>query len=173
MGKVTLITGAARSGKSDYALALARRIKGKKAFIATAAGLDDEMKERIRNHRRERGADFETIEETLDLRAALRRVRAGTKAAVLDCLTVWLGNLYHEYHEDEKRIRKSIDALAASLRKLPYALFIVTNEVGWSIVPENALARKFRDMSGYMNKKIAANSDRVDLCVCGIPVKIK
>ncbi len=173
MGKIILITGASRSGKSGFALELARKCKGKKAFIATAVGLDREMKDRIRNHKAERGPDFDTYEEPLDPDCALVRFKPGTKVAVLDCLTVWLGNLYHEYKEDEKKILIKIDSLVSCLAGQPIDVIVVTNEVGWSIVPDNRLARKFRDMSGLMNKMFAAKSKSVYLCVCGIPVKIK
>jgi adenosylcobinamide kinase/adenosylcobinamide-phosphate guanylyltransferase len=173
MARIILITGAVRSGKSGFALKLARQVKGGRTFIATATPFDKEMRARISKHRKERGRDFNTIEEPLDLPSALKRVRRGTKAVVLDCVTIWLGNLYHAYGENQTRVRKAVEALMIAVKRTTYTLFIVTNEVGWSIVPENALARKFRDMSGHMNRKLAEVSDRVHLCVCGIPVKIK
>lgn len=173
MGKITLLTGGARSGKSSYALKLALNKNGQRIFVATAIGFDKEMQERIKNHKLERGAAFKTIEAPVDLSKALKDVPRNTTCLIIDCMTVWLGNLYYQFKEDEQKIRQHINETIHVLQKVPFEVFVVTNEVGWSIVPENILARKFRDMSGFMNKSLAFASKRVYLCVCGIPLKVK
>jgi adenosylcobinamide kinase / adenosylcobinamide-phosphate guanylyltransferase len=173
MAKITLCTGGVRSGKSSYALTLAKRNKGKKVFIATATALDDEMKLRIQNHRRSRGKMFQTIEEPYELAATLSDIDKTASVIVIDCLTVWLGNLFHKYEGNEKEILLCVDLFIKELKRFSIDCVIVTNETGWGIVPENKMARSFRDIAGYMNQGVAAIADTVYLFVSGIPVKIK
>jgi adenosylcobinamide kinase / adenosylcobinamide-phosphate guanylyltransferase len=172
MGTITLITGGARSGKSAFALGLAKRYS-QRAFIATAVALDEEMEERILRHKKERGDAFRTIEEPLHLGEAISLCRGRNEVAVVDCLTVWLGNLYHHCDEDEASVKSHMDGFLAVLDEAPCDLIIVTNEVGWSIVPENRLARTFRDMAGRLNREVAQKSHHVYLLCCGIPLALK
>jgi len=173
MGKVTLVTGGVRSGKSKFALSYAQSKNGNKVFIATAVPFDDEMRIRVENHRLERGELFETVEEPYDLADAITRIHSGYSIAVVDCLTVWMGNLFYQYEQNPKQIYTEIDHLIIVLRSAQSEIIIVTNEVGWGIVPENKLAREFRDMNGLLNQKVAAVADNVILSVSGIQINIK
>jgi adenosylcobinamide kinase / adenosylcobinamide-phosphate guanylyltransferase len=173
MHTITLITGGARSGKSAFALELARKRYSQKAFIATALAFDREMKERIRNHQKERGDAFRTVEEPLHLAEALMNLPRDIEAALVDCLTVWLGNLYHHCHENERTVREQVDAFLAALDTAPCDLILVTNEVGWGIVPDNPLARAFRDRAGHLNREMARKAQQVYLMCCGIPLALK
>ncbi|MEI6971610.1 MAG: bifunctional adenosylcobinamide kinase/adenosylcobinamide-phosphate guanylyltransferase [bacterium] len=171
MGKVIMLTGGARSGKSRYALELVRS-RGRKAFIATATACDGEMAERIARHREERSGDFVTIEEPMDLAGAVRSLPAGTDVAIVDCLTVWLGNLMHHSGGIAGQ-PPEVDAFLETLRNPPCDLVIVTNEVGMGIVPDNELGRKFRDLAGILNARVAGIAANVVLLVSGIPIHIK
>jgi adenosylcobinamide kinase/adenosylcobinamide-phosphate guanylyltransferase len=174
MGKVTLITGGARSGKSSHALTLAGTIAGKEGdclFVATAQALDDEMRARIEHHRAVRPQRFQTLEEPLALAAAIdRQVKASV--VVIDCLTLWISNLMGAGFDDQQIIQHG-DVLVASLGLTRSASIVVTDEVGSGIVPEAPLARRFRDLLGWTNQRIAAAADSVLLMVVGLPVQIK
>ncbi|RPJ54530.1 MAG: bifunctional adenosylcobinamide kinase/adenosylcobinamide-phosphate guanylyltransferase [Acidobacteria bacterium] len=172
MRKVTLITGGARSGKSRHALVLAQANPGRRAFVATAEPLDEEMLERIRRHREDRDPSFLTIEEPVDLGKALRSLPADVEVAVIDCLTVWLGNLMH-CRRDEAGEPPELRELFALLAAPPCDLIIVTNEVGMGIVPGEAVARRFRDLAGRINQEVAKRADVVILMVSGIPIIVK
>jgi adenosylcobinamide kinase / adenosylcobinamide-phosphate guanylyltransferase len=172
MSTVTLLTGGARSGKSRRALELAREYSGKKAFIATAELVDDELRARIERHQAERGGDFATVEEPLDLAGALRALPADTSVAVIDCMTVWLGNLMHHNGEELEPYPEVADFIAA-IESPPCDLLIVTNELGMGIIPANPMARRFRDIAGRLNQKLAARADRVLLMVSGLPLTLK
>jgi adenosylcobinamide kinase/adenosylcobinamide-phosphate guanylyltransferase len=169
---ITLITGGGRSGKSRYALELAGKY-GNRAFVASAVAIDAEMRERIAKHRRERGDAFFTAEAPLDPAAALRALPHGTEVALLDCLTVWLGNLMHEGKLSDNLSCPEIEAFLELLSSPPCDLIIVTNEVGMGIIPDNAMARIFRDLAGALNQRVAAKADRVILMVSGVPVPVK
>lgn len=173
MSKITLITGGARSGKSSFALSLGLQHYRKRAFIATAVPIDQEMEERASRHRRERGDQFFTIEESIELSRVLSSVPTGTDVALVDCLTVWIGNLYHHYPEGEEIVRDHLDEFVKVISKVSYDLILVTNEVGCGIVPENPLARSFRDAAGYLNRKVAERADHVYLLCCGIPLELR
>ncbi|MGE3807909.1 MAG: bifunctional adenosylcobinamide kinase/adenosylcobinamide-phosphate guanylyltransferase [Gemmataceae bacterium] len=169
-GRIILIGGGARSGKSDFALELARGLGTRRLFVATAQPFDDEMRERIQRHRAERGNEFQTIEEPLEL----ARVFASPQADVIlvDCLTLWLSNLLLAGHPPahiEERVRE----LAGALGKRKCHAILVTNEVGMGIVPENALARTFRDVVGRAHRELARVADDVYFAVLGMMVKIK
>lgn len=176
---MTLITGGARSGKSRYALELADRWRHR-AFLATAEPLDEEMRRRIVRHRAERGEGWTTIEEPADLAGALARLAPETEVAVVDCLTVWLGNLVHRLSARaaappdpaDLETFPEIAALLALLDAPPCRLVVITNEVGWGIVPDNALARTFRDLAGRVNEEAARRADRVVLMVAGRPLEL-
>jgi adenosylcobinamide kinase/adenosylcobinamide-phosphate guanylyltransferase len=172
LSRVTLVTGGARSGKSRHALALMEPY-AKKAFIATAEAIDEEMRDRIARHQAERSGSFSTVEAPISLGEAIRSLPTDVEAAVVDCLTVWLGNLMHHYAEDEESLGARVEELLAALKKPPCDLVIVTNELGMGIVPDNALARRFRDLAGWLNQDVAALADDVILVVSGIPINLK
>lgn len=167
------ITGGARSGKSDYAMSLAEKSRGRLVYIATATPGDDEMRERIENHRRSRGMNWKTIEETLDLSGAVSSL-GGENTVVIDCLTLWLTNLMMQDMEtfEDVAVNKARE-LAEAFRMFKGTAIAVSNEVGLGIVPENALSRRFRDVAGLANRVMAASADEVYWVVSGIPVKIK
>ncbi|NWG30200.1 MAG: bifunctional adenosylcobinamide kinase/adenosylcobinamide-phosphate guanylyltransferase [Rhodocyclaceae bacterium] len=164
---IELVLGGARSGKSGYAAQRAEATRLPVVYLATAQALDEEMRERIAHHRAERPDAWRTVEEPLALAAALAREAAPGRCLLVDCLTLWLSNLLLAGREEE------IEALIAALPALPGALILVSNEVGWGIVPENALARRFRDEQGRLNQRIAQLADRVTLIAAGLPLVLK
>jgi adenosylcobinamide kinase / adenosylcobinamide-phosphate guanylyltransferase len=163
-----LILGGARSGKTRRALALAGGFAAP-VYIATAEARDGEMQERIARHRAERGAEWVTIEAPLDLCGALHQADAPGKAILVDCLTLWLSNLMEMGLSPEDETAKLIQAIAA----LSATVVLVSNEVGLGIVPDNGLARCFRDAQGRLNQAIAAVADHVEMIVAGLPLTIK
>ncbi len=169
--KIVFITGGARSGKSSFALDEASKVKGQKAYIATAEALDDEMKLRIEKHKIDRGDDWDTYEEPLNVSDILSKIDNKYEAVVLDCLTLWLSNVMHKTESPEVEIKGLADALQSS--KEASVIYIVTNEIGMGIVPDNELAREFRDLAGFLNQEIAGLADEVYLVTSGIPIKIK
>jgi adenosylcobinamide kinase/adenosylcobinamide-phosphate guanylyltransferase len=170
MSTVTLVTGGARSGKSSYALELCSQ-SDKKAFIATATAFDSEMHERIEKHQQDRGNAFITVEEPLDLASAIRSLD-NVDIAIIDCLTVWLCNLMNKYGADKASIPE-IEEFLDAIKNPPCDLVIVTNELGSGIVPENELARHFRDLAGRLNQDVATLANKAVLTVSGMPVILK
>jgi adenosylcobinamide kinase / adenosylcobinamide-phosphate guanylyltransferase len=168
--RTILIGGAVRSGKSDFALRLARRLGQRRAFVATAQALDDEMRDRIAEHRRTRGPDFETFEEPIALPVILRSLTADV--VVVDCLTLWLSNLLLRDDSNES-ILAAVDELVSVLGERRRSILLVTNEVGMGIVPETPLGRRFRDLAGIMHQRLAAAADEVYLAVLGTVLRIK
>lgn len=168
---ITLYTGGSRSGKSRLALEHALRFQHR-VFLATATPFDEEMRKRIEAHQAERGRQFHTLEESRDLAAAMHRIPAGTEVLLVDCLTVWLGNLMHVNGAD-KLWHPEIDRWLAVLKAPPVHLVLVTNEVGMGLVPETAMGRRFRDIQGSLNQKVAALADTVVLVACGMPLVLK
>lgn len=166
---LTFILGGARSGKSAYALdqAMAGPAQ-RRVMIATAQALDEEMAARIARHREERGAEWVTIEEPLDLAKAVRDLHAGD-VAVVDCLTLWLSNLML----GDLEIGPATQDLCAALQASPADVFVISNEVGQGIVPDNPLARRFRDEAGWMHQAVAAAADRAVLVVAALPLVLK
>ena len=169
MKKIVFITGGARSGKSSFALKAASGIPGRRAYIATSEARDEEMRKRIEMHRKQRGNGWDTIEEPLMIADALNNIKGKCGSIVLDCLTLWLSNIMHAKLDMEAEIER----LISSLRSLQACVFIVSNEVGMGIVPENGMAREFRDLAGMLNQRVAEAADEVYLVVSGIPLKIK
>ncbi len=167
---LTLVLGGARSGKTAYTERSARDAAGagRPVMIATAEAFDDEMRDRIARHRADRGDRWRTIEAPTDLATALDGLEAGD-VAVVDCLTLWLSNLMLGEH----CTATSTAALLGALERCPATLWLVSNEVGFGIVPENALARQFRDEAGRLHQAIAAVADQVVLMVAGLPVVVK
>ena len=173
MGTVTLITGGARSGKSMQALKLALPYR-RKFFVATGEALDDEMTARIEFHRTTRPPDFQTVEEPVQVVAAIEKLGKTADLVVLDCLTLWVSNLMHRHGTDDESILAEADKLAAALKDASFASIVVTDEVGSGIVPtDHAESRRFRDLLGWTNQKVAAAADQVIMMVAGYPVKVK
>ncbi len=168
--RIIFVLGGAKSGKSSFALRKAESLPGRKAYIATAEPLDEEMKQRIEKHKTQRGRDWHTIEEPVHLPRAIKETGNGYAAAVIDCLTLWLTNLLLGTEDPEKEIVSFLSALEA--RDYP-PLFVVSNEVGMGIVPDNALSRRFRDLAGHLNQQMASIADEVYLVTAGIPLRIK
>jgi len=167
---ITFVTGGARSGKSRYALDLAGGY-ARPAFIATAEPFDDEMRDRIQRHREEREERFFTIEEPVDLAGALRRLPPGTEIAIVDCLTVWLGNLLHR-REDGEEIEET-EAFLEALADVPCPLVVVSNEVGFGGIAMSPMGRTFTDLLGRLNQEVAARADRAVMIVSGLPLFLK
>jgi adenosylcobinamide kinase/adenosylcobinamide-phosphate guanylyltransferase len=165
---VILITGGARSGKSKRAETRTRAFPGQPVYVATAEALDAEMEARIAMHRTRRGTDWIEHEVPLDLVPALVASDGGG-ARLVDCLTLWLSNLMHAERDWEREVSE----LAAALPRLRSPVVLVTNEVGLGIVPDNALARSYRDAAGFMNQAIAAVADEAEFVVAGLPMKLK
>lgn len=163
-----MVTGGAKSGKSRFAETLAAGLGLRRIYIATAEAWDDEMAARIAAHREDRGADWTTIEAPRDLAGALTKVEP-TDVVLVDCVTLWLSNLMLA----EADLDAEISALLHALATCQAPVIIVTNEVGWSIVPENALARRFRDLQGRLNQQLAQQSDRVVAVIAGLPIALK
>lgn len=169
---LVFIVGGARSGKSSHALRIASSRPGrKKVYVATAQSLDSEMASRIEAHRNERGEGWETIEEPLDIRKALDACGAGA-VVVIDCLTLWLSNLMHSGFADEA-VKEAVKGLAEASASSPSLVVAVSNEVGLGLVPENALARRFRDLSGWMNQRMAESAREAWFVASGLPLRLK
>jgi adenosylcobinamide kinase/adenosylcobinamide-phosphate guanylyltransferase len=165
----TLVFGGARSGKSRRAQVLVETASPERLFIATAQALDDEMSERIAKHVLDRGASWETVEVPLALADAIDNARDSQKAVLVDCLTLWLSNILHAGLD----IADETERLLESIRSVTVPLVLVSNEVGMGIVPENALARQFRDEQGRLNQRIAEVCDRVEFVAAGLPLSLK
>lgn len=169
--EIVLITGGARSGKSRYAEERAARSGTKLLYLATGEPGDEEMARRIAEHRKRRGERWMTVEEPLEVGRALAAHQGKVDCALVDCLTLWISNLLIQ--RGEERAQESVQDLVQSLPQNNFHIFLVTNEVGWGIVPDNPLARKFRDIAGWANQKIAAVATEVVLVVAGIPMVVK
>lgn len=168
----TLITGGARSGKSEYALTLAESLPGDGAryFIATAQALDDEMKARIENHKKRRGSRWETIEEPVGIVQVLSRLDDPGNTLLVDCLNLWTSNLQNQ---DDDSFKDAVSKLVSGVELFSGSLIVVTNEAGMGIVPADPNTRLFRDRLGTVNRRIAQACRNVVLMVSGIPVQIK
>ena len=165
---LALVIGGARSGKSACAERLATSSARRRRYIATAEAWDDEMRDRIARHQRDRGADWTTVEAPLDLPAALAAATAA-EVVLIDCATLWLTNHLLADHDIEAETARLLQALAAC----PAPVIIVTNETGWGIVPDNALARRFRDDQGRLNQRLAAQAGLVVTVIAGLPLVLK
>jgi adenosylcobinamide kinase/adenosylcobinamide-phosphate guanylyltransferase len=165
---VALVGGGSRSGKSRFALEYAERRFARPAFVATAQAFDEEMRARIAKHQAERGPRWTTIEEPLSIGRVLRENAGRFDGFLVDCLTLWLSNVLMTDEDPEAACERTLAELAAG----PPCV-LVTNEVGCGIVPENALARRFRDLAGGLNQRAAAAAEEVYWMAFGIPVTIK
>jgi adenosylcobinamide kinase / adenosylcobinamide-phosphate guanylyltransferase len=170
---ITLISGGARSGKSAYALKLAgERAGARRVYVATGEASDEEMAARIARHKEERPADFATIEAPVKLTSALRDLSGRAEVVIVDSLTLWVANLM-EIYPAEEAFRREYLTLAQVLTRAPFDSIVVTDEVGSGIVPDNAVARRFRDRLGLTNQRIARAAGEVFLLVSGLPLKLK
>ena len=165
---LTLVIGGARSGKSAFAERLILVSRRPRRYIATAEAWDDEMRARIAAHQRDRGGDWTTIEAPLDLAAALATARPG-EAVLVDCATLWLTNHLLADHD----LHSEAETLVAALATCPAPVVIVSNETGWGIVPDNALARRFRDEQGRLNQRLAHVAGLVVTVIAGLPLALK
>jgi len=173
----TLVIGGCRSGKSSHALQLADRVgNARKIFIATCIPRDVEMHQRVSKHQAERGAGWSAVETPIFISEAIKDIGPNADVLLVDCLTLWASNLMME-HADYDASKELLAAhtfrLIESLQAAACPVILVTNEVGAGIVPDNPLARAFRDAAGQVNQRIAACADQVIWMVAGIPVKIK
>lgn len=164
-----MVLGGARSGKSRRAQALAEECAGERVFVATAQAFDREMAERIALHQRDRDAGWRTVEAPTDLAGAIGREAGEGRVLLVDCLTLWVSNLLLA----DADIDAAGDALVNGLAETAGDIVLVSNEVGYGIVPDNALARRFRDAAGRLNQRVAAVCDVVELVVAGLPLRIK
>lgn len=186
MGKCILVTGGARSGKSGFSESLANAYGEKVIYIATAIPFDSEMEDRIKKHKESRAKEWLTIEAFKDIDKIIHKYGEKCSCFLLDCITVMVTNQMLEYFnydmeyakiEDynsaEESIKSQIGSMLEAVSKSSADTILVSNEVGWGIVPENPVARAFRDISGRINQIIGGKADEVYLTVSGIPVKIK
>ncbi|MCR4440888.1 MAG: bifunctional adenosylcobinamide kinase/adenosylcobinamide-phosphate guanylyltransferase [Peptococcaceae bacterium] len=184
MGKLIIVSGAARSGKSLFAEKLAAGMDKHVAYLATAQALDREMEERIERHKKRRPAGWQTFEEQTAVHLVIEKHHPAYKVWLLDCVTLYVSNLLfsvvkdvHEEKLADKRIEEyifqSIDSLMETVRRLDLTLIAVTNEVGWGLVPPDPLSRLYRDVVGFVNQKMASHAEEVYLVALGIPVRLK
>ncbi len=185
MAHIILVTGGSRSGKSTYARQTAENIPGAGEasspahllFVATCPVVDDEMRQRIHKHQESRQGRWDTIEESTGLAAVLNGAE-DYEVVLVDCLTLWLNNLMREVEEEgrelsEEEIEPKAHELLAACASRSGTVIFVTNEVGMGIVPENPLARRYRDLVGRCNQVLAAGADEVIFVACGIPINLK
>lgn len=166
---IILVGGGARSGKSRFALDLARKCGSRLVFLATAEAFDEEMAARVARHRADRGAEFSTIEEPLEIGSAISKITAAD-AIVIDCLTLWLSNIMLTFG---RRVETEVEKFIAAAQANTATVIAVTNEVGCGIVPESTLGRDFRDHSGVLNQRVASVADEIYWMVFGHPMRVK
>lgn len=164
-----LVLGGARSGKSRFAEGLALDCAADRHYVATGRAFDDEMRDRIARHRSDRGDGWTTHEEPVDLVGQLKRIDDPSRVVLVDCLTLWVTNLMLEDHD----VAAHSAELAAFLPQLKARVILVSNEVGLGIVPENRMAREFRDHAGRLHQQIAARAAEVYFVAAGLPLKMK
>ena len=179
MGKIVLVTGGARSGKSRFAEQYAAKHGHRVAYIATAEIDDEEMKHRVKLHRERRPADWQTFEAPTHAEQALKEAGETHDMILFDCLTIYISNLLCALPDIEdsgrncRLVSESIDRLIEQAKCNEGTAVFVTNEVGAGIVPEHRLAREYRDLAGLANQRMARAADEVYLVVCGLPVNVK
>ncbi len=173
MSDAIFVLGGCRSGKSGHALALANNMPGtRKLFVATCTPHDDEMARRVAKHQAERGDDWETLEVPVAVARTIREQNGSADVILVDCLTLWISNLMTETRDPDVLSRHIAD-LADAVAEAACPVILVSNEVGAGIVPENRLARAYRDLAGQANQAVAAVCRTVIWTVAGIPVTIK
>jgi adenosylcobinamide kinase/adenosylcobinamide-phosphate guanylyltransferase len=168
---LAFVIGGIKSGKTKFALKKAEELNnGQLYYIATARAVDEEMKDRIERHKRERGEKWITIEEPIEVDRVLKAIPKGS-VIIIDCLTTWLTNLLIENYNVEEKTNKLIDILLKT--KTDLDLFLISNEIGLGIIPDNPLGRKFLDLSGSLHQKVAQIADEVYFILCGCEIKVK
>jgi adenosylcobinamide kinase/adenosylcobinamide-phosphate guanylyltransferase len=172
MKKLTFILGGARSGKSSYAVSLAKSTGKKIIFIATCINSDEEMERRIKLHKESRPVTWNVIEEGINIDSALRMIKTDCDVILIDCLGLFISNLMAVELSNEK-VENKILLVIEQIKKMTADAIIVSNEVGMGIVPDNPAARRFRDLLGRTNQIFAQNADRVIMMHAGIPIIIK
>lgn len=172
MKKRILITGGCRSGKSRFALNYANQHFSEKLYLATCEVLDEEMSQRVENHKKIRGPEWQTVEEPVEIVDRIRQHGNVAEVILIDCLTLWLSNLLIKWDND-LRTMKETDRLIHIIKESQTSFILVSNEVGMGIVPADPLSRRFRDLSGMMNQRMAEIMDTVIFMVSGIPVFLK
>ncbi len=169
--ELALVLGGAKSGKSTWALRYAESSYRSYLFLATAEVRDEEMRERVKRHRLQRGVEWQLLEEPLEVAEALESKISDLDAVLIDCLTLWLTNVMLQ--KGEAQMGAYQDRLINALDNRRQAIIIVSNEVGTGVVPEKAMGRRFRDHAGELNQKVAAIADRVIFMVAGLPLYLK
>lgn len=167
--KITFVLGGARSGKSSFAEKLVEDSGLQPVYLATGRAFDKEMESRISIHRDRRGREWQTVEEPLDLVGALEKHAGHDRFVLVDCLTLWITNLMMA----EQNIAAETETLIAALSPLSGTVVFVSNEVGLGIVPENQMAREFRDHAGFLHQAVASVADEVYFLAAGLPLKMK
>ncbi|MDY0041017.1 MAG: bifunctional adenosylcobinamide kinase/adenosylcobinamide-phosphate guanylyltransferase [Desulforhabdus sp.] len=170
---IIFVTGGARSGKSDFAQDLAEKQEGARLFIATAQPFDEEMHRRIEAHRSRRGDRWDTVEEPIHIGRIVGSAARAYETVLLDCMTLWVSNLMGAYPQEEDKVEEVVDEFFANLDGFAGIFIAIGNEVGLGIVPDNPLARTFRDRLGFLNQRMARRADSVYVMVAGIPIHIK
>ena len=172
MGRISFVTGPVRSGKSRWAVDHARAWGDGVVFVATyrPEAKDGEMDDRVRRHRQERPAAWRTLEAPADPAAALARLDPPPSGVLLDCLTLWLGD---RMEASDRAILEAWDRQLRAFAAAPWPVLLVSNEVGWSPVPEDPMVRRFRDLAGWLNQRAAAAAEDAWLCVAGCRVRLK
>ena len=166
------ITGGCRSGKSRFALDHADRHFSRKLYLATCEALDEEMAQRIEQHKKMRGPEWKTIEEPIKIVERIKEYGEGVEVILMDCITLWLSNLLTREKTDQE-IMDEMTRFVEMMKQTPTSFIVVSNEVGMGIVPADPLGRRFRDLSGMANQKIAAAANTVIFMVSGIPIFLK
>ncbi|MDX1292585.1 MAG: bifunctional adenosylcobinamide kinase/adenosylcobinamide-phosphate guanylyltransferase [Hyphomonas sp.] len=164
-----LVLGGARSGKSSRAQAVAAAAASRRVYVATAEPLDAEMADRIARHKADRGEGWRTVEAPLDLVPVIEPLALLDEFILVDCLTLWLSNLFHHGRD----VEAETEALCAWLQASSANIALVSNEIGLGLVPETSLGRAFRDAQGRLNQKVAAVCDRVEFVAAGLPLRLK
>ena len=172
MGELIFITGGARSGKSSFGVNMAKSIKKRKLFIATCIPEDEEMKRRVALHRQNRPSSWRTIEERVELLSVLKKETKSNIVIIIDCLTLFISYLLMKQQKEEA-IKSEVKKILEVIKQGRATVMVVSNEVGSSLVPENELGRRFRDICGFCNQIVAASAEKVYFIVSGIPMQIK
>jgi adenosylcobinamide kinase/adenosylcobinamide-phosphate guanylyltransferase len=170
--RLIFVTGGCRSGKSQFALDYANRRFQKKLYLATCEALDEEMVRRIEHHQLRRGSDWQTVEEPIEIAEAIKQHENDVEVILLDCLTLWLSNLLMR-KKDDREIMNELSRLVDTVSQGQTSFVFVSNEVGMGLVPTEPLGRRFRDLSGMTNQKIAEVAQMVVFMVSGIPIFLK
>lgn len=183
MKRTILLTGGARSGKSQHAQDLASTSGKKVLFVATAEAGDDEMRQRILAHQQSRPPEWGTLEAPSNVATAIMKSAGGTELIIVDCITMLVNNVFGKYADYtsgkvdaakiEKEVTREIDDLAACFDRLDADFIVVTNEVGLGLVPANPIDRMYRDLLGKANRILAGHADEVYLMVSGLPLRVK